>query len=326
MLKFLKFQCACLCALAPCIVPTAVHADVFPSRPVKLVHAYPGGAADVMTRQLADKLSILWKQPVIVEPRAGVNEVIAADYVAKSPADGYTLLIGSESTFTNNQYLYSKLPFDPVNDLVPVSHLYDIPFGLVVRPTLPADTVGEFVVLIKKDPNKYSYASTGVGGSLHLGMEAFQKNVGGQLLHVPYKSPPNAIQDLLGGSVDSFMSAMQVPATFLASKRMKVLAVSSAHRLKAFPQIPTFAEAGYPGVDVRMLIGLAAPRGTPHDVVAKLAADVRSVFLSKDFQDKAIDPYGYEVIASDPATFAEYIGKKRPSVQKQLKELALKLD
>lgn len=301
-------------------------AQEYPVRPVRIVHPYPGGPIDASVRVIAERLSAIWKQPVLVDPRPGASEIIAADIVAKSPADGYTLFVGTESAFASNAYLFSKLPYDPLRDLAPVSQLYDVQFGLIINGKLPARTVAEFVELTKKDPGKYNYASTGVGNALHLGMESFQQATGSRITNVPYKAAGQVIQDLLAGTVDAVMGSTQIAAPYAADGRMRMLAISGVARQPVMPSVPTFAEAGFPQVNVHTFVGLAAPAGTPDSIVARLQADFATVLKSAEIRQKVLEPNGYDAVASSTAQFRDFLAIKRPQLQQQIRALGIKLD
>lgn len=310
-----------------CALPVApAIAQDFPSRPIKLINPLPSGPIDGSLRALAERLSVVWKQPVVVEGKPGASEIIAGDVVARAPADGYTILISTDSNFTNNQYVFAKLPFDPVRDLVPVTQLYDMPFGLIVRGDLDVKTVSDFVGLMKKDGANYKYASTGLGGSIHLAMESFRHAAGFEMVHVPYKQASQIQQDMLGGSVDAITATAQIAAPFVPSGKLKMLAISGSRRLKVLPNVPTFAEAGYPNVDIRTFLGMAVPKGTPAAIVQKISADVNKILMDKDFQEKVLEPNGYEGVGSTPQQFADFIARKGLERQVQVKALNIKLE
>lgn len=315
-----------LSATALMLAAGSAPAQDYPAKPVRIIHAYPGGPMDAATRALGERLSLLWKQPVLVEPRPGANEVIAADAVAKSPADGYTLFIGTESTFANNPYLFTTLPYDTQRDLVPVSQLYNIQFGLIVNGKLPVQSMADFVALMKKEGDRRSYASTGAGTALHLGMESLRQASGIQITHVPYKSPGQAIQDLVGGTIDAVMGSTQIAVPFSADGRLRMLAISGAERQKVLPSVPTFAQAGFPQIDAHTFVGLAVPAGTPEAVQARLQADFATVLKSAEFRQKVMEPNGYDAVAGTPAQFREFLSRKRPQVQQQIRALGVKLD
>ena len=314
---------AALCLVA--LPLSAVAQPTWPARPVRIVHPYPGGPLDAAIRFMSERLSKQWGQPVIVDPKPGANEIVSADAVAKSSPDGYTLFIGTEATFTNNQFLYSKLPFDPVNDLLPVTELFAINFGLILRGDLPASTVREFIDAIKGGA-RYKYASVGLGNPLHLAMENFKRVAGVDMLHVLYRTTPQAIQDILGGQIDACFGSVQIAAPFLPSKKMKLLAMTGSARLKVVPDVPTFTELGLANVDYRAFVGIAVPRGTPADVVQKIQAGFREAVTARETADTILDPNGYEAVASEPAKFAESLVARRAAAQRLIRELDVKLD
>ena len=302
------------------------HAAEYPAGPVRIVHGYPGGLIDVASRVLADALSATWKQGVIVDAKPGGNEMIAGDFAAKSAGDGQTLYIGTETTFANNPNLYAKMPFDPAIDLLPVSELFEVYFGLVVRADLPVQNLREFIDLMKKDGAKYAYASSGVGGPLHLAMEDFRRKAGFEITHVPYKVLPQVMQDLLGGRIDAVFLSAGTVLPFVAKGQLKMLAVTSASRLKSAPAIPTFAELGYASVDYRTSVGLAVPKGTPAAIVQKIQADVRTIVHSKAYIERVLAPSDIDPIASSPAQFGAQMAARRAAAQKLIQSLNVKLD
>ncbi len=297
----------------------------YPDGPVEIIHAYPGVPTEVALRYLADKLSVMWKQPVVVEARPGASEIIAGDAVAKSAPDGYTLFAGADSNFVNNQFLFLKLPFDPQQDLVPVTQLWDIPLALVVRGNLPAQNLAEFTALLKKD-GSFKYGSTGVGTQLHLSMETMRHALGVEMLHVPYKVSSQLFQDLLGGRIDGLVGGVLVVAPQVPTGKLRALAISGERRMKALPDTPTFAEAGRPDIDLRAFIGLAVAKGTPPAVVEKIQADVRAVLASKEFLQDIFEPMGYLPVASTPRQFNEFLATRRVQVQTLIKVLGLKAE
>lgn len=305
------------------LAPSGVRAADYPAAPVKLVHAYPGGLVDVGARTLADLLSARWKQPVVVEGKPGASELLAGDAVAKAPKDGLTLLVGTEVPFANNLFLFNRLPFDPLADLEPLTELFEVRFGLVVRGDLPASTLAEFVALMKREGASRSYASSGNGGPLHLAMEGFRRAAGFEMLHVPYKTIAQVGQDLLGGRLDAVFISVPFALPFLASGKLKLLAVTGASRMKAAPAVPTFAEAGYPGIDDRTSIVLAAPRGVPPEVLRKLQADVAEVLASREFNDRFLAPNGLQSAGGSPKQVQDMLAGRRQAVQRLVKALGL---
>ncbi|MGO4396377.1 Bug family tripartite tricarboxylate transporter substrate binding protein [Variovorax sp. M-6] len=298
----------------------------YPEKPVKIVHAYPGAPLDAAVRFMADKLALAWKQPVLVDTRPGASEIIAGNTVAKAAPDGYTLFVGTEANFANNQYLFSKLPFDAERDLLPISELYEAPFCVIVPGDLPARTLREFVGLVQGKGADYMYASTGAGGPNHMAMESLRRSLDIDMQHVPYKVGPQLMQDLVTGRVSTLIAGVFTAAPYVESGRLRVLAVSGARRQKSLPATPTFAEAGYPEIDLRTFAGLAAPRGTPAAIVARIQKDVEVILKSDEFQQKVGEPFGYVPVASTPAAFAEFLKVKRQSAKAQIEALHLKLD
>jgi tripartite-type tricarboxylate transporter receptor subunit TctC len=312
-------------ASAGAITLPARAAD-FPSGPVRIVHGYPGGLIDVAARVLADSLATVWKQPVVVDAKPGGNELIAGDFVAKSAGDGQTLYIGTESTFANNPNLYAKMPFDPAVDLLPVTELFELHFGLVVRADLPVQNLSEFVALMKKDGAKYAYASSGVGGPLHLAMEDFRRTAGFEMTHVPYKVLPQVMQDLMGGRIDAVFLSAGTVLPFVASGKLKMLAVTGPARLKSAPAIPTFAELGHASVNYKTSVGMAAPKGTPAAVIQKIQSDVKAVLWSKAYIDRVLAASDIDPVGNEPAQFGAQNATRRAAAQRLIKSLNIQLE
>lgn len=306
--------------------PWLARAADFPSGPVKIVHGYPGGLIDVASRVLADALATIWKQPVVVDAKPGGNEIIASDFVAKAPGDGQTIYIGTETTFANNPNLYAKMPFDPAVDLLPVTEMFEVRFGLVVRADLPAQNLAEFVALMKKDGSKYSFASSGVGGPLHLAMEDFRRTAGFEMTHVPYKVLPQVMQDLIGSRIDAVFLSAGTVLPFVANGRMKMLAVTGPARLKSAPGIPTFTEQGYAGVDYKTSVGVAVPKGTPAAVIQKIQAHVKAVVWSRAYVERVLAPSDIEPLGSEPAQYGALNATRRAAAQRLIRSLNIQLE
>jgi tripartite-type tricarboxylate transporter receptor subunit TctC len=300
--------------------------QAWPTRTVRIVHPYPGGPLDAAIRFLAERLALEWGQPVIVEAKPGGSEVIAADTVAKAAPDGHTLLIATEATFANNPYLFRTLPYDPFADLVPVSELLRITFALISRGDFPADDLKGFIEQVRKDGDRYTYGSAGIGNPLHLAMEQFMRIAGIRMLHVPYRTPPQAINDLLGGRLDASFGSVQIAAPFVPVGKMKMFAVTSSQRLKVMPGVPTFAELGLPQMSYQPFIALAVPKGTPDEIGRKVQADLRKVIADPQTAQRILDPNGYEAVTSDPETFARTLAARRVAAQELIRSLGVKLD
>jgi tripartite-type tricarboxylate transporter receptor subunit TctC len=313
-----------LCALLGAGVAAA---QTYPDRPVRIVVPYTaGGPADVLLRALGQKLSESWGQPLVVDNRAGANEMIAAEAVAKSPPDGYTFLLASDAVFTLNQHLYSKVPYDPVNDFVPVSKLVNANLMLVARPDFPAATVREAMEYIKKNPGKINYGSVGAGGVNHLGMAWLASLNGLEMQHVPYKGLAPALQDVVTGRIDIMFAVIGGAVPFIDSGRLKGLAVAGKARSPIAPNVPTFAEAGYPNFDASFYFGVAAPKGTPPAIIAKFARDAGAIVNNEDFKTRYLRNLGFEAVGDTPEQFAAFLKTDRPLGAQKVKISGAKLD
>jgi tripartite-type tricarboxylate transporter receptor subunit TctC len=315
--------------LFPCLVLGAANAAAqnFPSKPVKILVPYPaGGPFDSFARGLAESLGRLWGQQVIIENRAGANEIIAAQALVTSPPDGYTLLLGADGAFSNNQFLFSKLPYDPVKDIVPVTQVVNVNMVLITRGDLPVTNVQEFVALMKKEGSKRSYGSAGAGNPTHLAFEDFKRRAGFDITHVPYKGIAPAAQDMMGGSIDAMFAGSSTAIPHSKSGRMKILAISGSKRAAALPHVPTFTEVGYNDFEAQFYMGLGAPNGTPKAVIQKIASDVRQVVSVKEFGDKYAEAFGFETVGSSPESFQGFLEKDRRLAGKRIREANVRLD
>jgi tripartite-type tricarboxylate transporter receptor subunit TctC len=281
-------------------------AQEYPSKPVRIIVPFaPGGPNDLAVRPLAPKLQELLGQPFIIDYRAGANGIIGSEMVAKSPPDGYMLLVIS-SSFTINASTYAKLPFDPLRDFAPVSSIAAGDIILVVNPTVPVRSVKELVALAKSSPGKLTFASSGNGGSLHLGAELLKLTAGINMVHVPYKGAALALTDVIGGHVDSmFISAAGAIPQIKAGKA-RVLAVASARRAHALPDTPTFAEAGFPQVLVDTRYGLLAAGATPAATINRLQSAIARVLSAPDVRER-YTALGLDPAASTPQEYAAFL-------------------
>ena len=291
-------------ALTACALHAAVaSAQPFPARTVRIVVPQaPGGASDALARIIGQKLSERWHQPVIVDNRAGAGGVIGTEAVAKAAPDGYTLLLAYDGTHAVNASLYKNLPFDPVKDFAPVATLANVPFLLAVNASSPAKDVKEFIERARANPLKMTYGSAGNGSVNHLLGAMFSKSAGVQLVHVPYKGAAPAITDLLGGSVDSVFTSVPSAVSHLQGGRVRALAVTSAKRPVALPNVPTIAESGLSGFDVAPWFGLLAPASTPAEIIRQINDDVAALLKTKDVID-AFSAQGAEPFTTTPAAF-----------------------
>jgi tripartite-type tricarboxylate transporter receptor subunit TctC len=291
-----------LCRLAGVLLllgSAAAQAADFPNKLVRVIVPYPpGGGVDGMARPLADRLTRLWHQPVVVDNRPGAGTIVGADFVAKSPPDGYTLLFTSDSTITSNPFLYDKMPFDPVKDLAPVTQLIDLHQMLVVHPSVSASTLPELVALAKAKPGRLNYGSYGSGSQPHLLFEA---------LKVPYKGIAPALTATIAGEVQMTLGGAATTAEYFAAGKLKPLAIARPTRLDLYPNVPTLREAGYPDIDPRPWYGLFAAGGTPATVVDRIQKDVAAILVEPEFRDREVVGKGYTGVGSTPAAFAAFI-------------------
>ncbi|HSW21058.1 MAG TPA: tripartite tricarboxylate transporter substrate binding protein [Ramlibacter sp.] len=316
-----------LIAGAAFMLAGAAWADSWPARPVKLIVPYPaGGPIDGVARGVAERLSRLWGQPVLVDNRGGANEVIAGDLTSKSPADGYTIMLAADPTFSGNQFLFKKLPFAPFNDLVPITRVVHVNMAFIVPGNLPVKNLKEFVGMVKANPGKYNYGSAGAGGPTHVPVDAFLRQEGLQMTHVAYKGIAPASQDLLSGTVQAMVAGSSAATPYIASGKMKVLAISGAKRAKALPNVPTFAEAGYPNTEMYFYLGLTGPKGIPKPIIDKIAADTRKVLADASFVEKTLDVYGFDPIGDTPEQFAEFLKRDRTLAERKIRDANVSLD
>ena len=288
-----------LCALS-------ALAQDYPTRPVRIVIPLsPGGTTDVPGRIIAQKLSETLGQQFFVENRAGAGGTIGSDYVAKSRPDGYTLLL-TASPFVIAPHVYKTMPYDTLADFAPVIRIATGPYVLVVHPSLGVNSVKELIALAKKEPGKIDFASSGNGGAQHLVTELFMYMAGIKLNHVPYKGSGPAQQDLMSGIVKVSFVGTPIAIPHMKSGRLKALGVSTAKRSPEIPEVPTIAEAGVPGYEAIVWIGLLAPSGTPRDIVAKLNGEIGRLVRADEVR-KLIAPTGMEPDPDTPAQFGAYL-------------------
>ncbi len=309
-----------LALLLLCCFACAAHAQPWPAKPVRIVVAYPpGGGIDVMARQIAERLTRAWGQPVVVENKPGANTIVATDAVAKSAADGYTVLMTTDATFSINPHLYSKLPFDTQRDFIPVTMLVLLQQLLVAHPALPANTLEELIRLAKARPGTINYASYGSGSQPHLSGEMLKFKAGIDLVHVPYKGISLAVPAVIAGEVQLTFAGIATSSAPLKAGRIKALAIGGPQRSPLFPQVPTFAELGYPEVETHAWFGLFLPAGSPREAVARIYNDTRKILEDPEFRQKQLVARGYDVVGSAPEEFAAYIRKDSESRARAVK-------
>lgn len=283
-------------------------AQDYPSKPVRLIVPFPpGGSVDLVARLVGKSLSESFKQPFIVDNKPGASGNIGAEYVAKSPADGYTLLVGSAGVFAANQYLYANPPFDPQQVFSPIMRIVDQPNILVVNPSFPAKSVKELIALAKEKPGKLNFGSASVGSAQHFSAEVLMQQTGIALLHVPYKGGAPALTDLMGGQIDFLFDTSPTALPYVKSGKLRALAITSSQRSRLLPDVPTMKEAGLPNFEVVTWTGIAAPAGTPKNIVDKINAAIKTALrgeLSKQLEETSLIPAG-----DSPEAFREFIRK-----------------
>lgn len=290
-------------ALAACALPGAALAQAWPAKPIRVIVNFPpGGAVDTVARAITNPLSEALGQPIVVENRAGANGNIGGEAVARSAADGYTLLVSSGSMVSVNPHLYPRMPFDPGKDLVPVASAARVAVYLMTHPKVPVSTVQEFVRYVKANPGKLSFGSPGSGSSPHLATEMMKSQAGLFALHVPYRGAAPALQDLLAGQVD-FHFDPGVGLQHAKNGRLKLLAVGSMKRSPLFPDVPTLHEAGLKGFDADTVFGFYAPAGTPPEIVNRLNREINRILATQSVKDRLV-AMGGEALPLSPAEFA----------------------
>lgn len=303
------------------------HAQGFPDKPVKIVVPFTaGGLADVLARGLANELGKVWPQPVVVDNRPGANTIIAAELTARSPADGYTLLLANDPTVSSNQYLYNKLPYDPVKDFTPVINIAATQEVLMVSEAFKGRTVADLIAQARARPGQITYGSYGPGSKAHLDAEDFARVSGIKLNHIPYKGVADVMGALISGQIDMSFSGMPPSITMVKGGKVRALAIAAPQRFKLLADVPTMAEAGVPNFESSAWFGLIAPAATPKAVVEKIAADVSKIIMRPDFQEKFIGGVGLELLNQNPQKFAEFLAKDRAAYAQSIKNVNVKLD
>jgi tripartite-type tricarboxylate transporter receptor subunit TctC len=304
----------------------AARADVYPGKPIHIVAPFPpGGPADILSRTIGNKLAQSLGQPVIIDNRPGAGGNIGADAVAKSPADGYTLLMGFVGTHAINPSLYAKMPYDNVKDFEPVARVALVSILLVVNPSVPASSLKELIALAKDKPGQLTFGSPGHGTPQHLAGEMFNAMAGVKTLHVPYKGAVPALSDLLGGQLSMIFSSMPPALPLVKAGKLRALGVTSLARSPAAPESPTISESGLPGYVVSNWYGIFAPRGTPKEIVAKLNVEIVKILNMPDVKE-SLSVQGAESFGSTPEQFAAYIQEETAKWAKIVKHSGLQLE
>ena len=293
-------------ALVALGVTPAADAQQYPNRAVRLVVSFPAGTTpDIVARVVAPKLQQALGQPVIVENRAGAGGNLAADHVAKSAPDGYTLLVTTNAAAATNKVLFTNLPYDPETDLATISLLATAPQVLVVHPSVPANTFREFIDHARRNPGKLSYGSTGSGSASHLTMELLKSDTGVDTVHVPYKGFPQAVGDMLGGNLQTMIAIIPGMLPHISSGKIRALAVTALQRSRSLPEVPSVAEIGLPQLESLAWIGLLAPAKVPQEIVDRLASEVQRILREPDSRE-ALAKQGFDVVGNTPAEFRKF--------------------
>ena len=318
-------------AMAASVGFSTAHAQSWPSKPVRIIVPFPpGGTTDIVARSLGVELQKMWGQPVVIENRAGAGGNVGAEAVARSPNDGYTLLMGTVGTHAINAPLFAqngnKMPFDPVKDFVPITLAAGVPNVMVVNPKVPVNSVSEFIAYAKANPGKLNMASSGNGTSIHLTGELFKTMTGTYMVHLPYRGSPPAITDLLAGNANVMFDNLPSALPHIKSGRLKALAVTSRVRSPALPDTPTIEEAAnLKGFDASSWFGLFAPAGTSRTIVDKIQADVAKALAMPEVRERFI-AQGAQPSGSTPDQFAAFIRAETDKWTKVVKISNAKVD
>jgi tripartite-type tricarboxylate transporter receptor subunit TctC len=315
-----------LIAAAAAMAPLSRAQGAYPSKAINWVVGFPpGGGADGVTRLVAAKLSQNIGQPVVVENRPGASSIIAAQYVAQAPADGYTIMSCEQGSMVFNTALYSRLPYDPQRDLVPVSDMIRAPIVLAVNPSFPAKDLATFVEYAKKNPGKLNYGSPGRGLAHQLAMEALKRKAGLDIIDVQYKGIAPVVQDVVAGQIPIGPIDTVVVLPHLKSGKLRALATFSTKRLAVTPDVPSMTELGYDGLDIAPIVGVAAPARTPREVIAKLNAEVVRALRDPEVSAR-LTGLGLEIIGDTPEQFAAFLQEEGRRWLPLIRSLNIKLD
>lgn len=316
---------AAVTIVAVASMPSA--AQDFPTRPVRFIVPYAaGGSGDLLARLLGNKLAAIWGQQVVVDNRAGGGGLIGTEFAARSDPDGYTLYLATDGPLTVAASLYKRVPYDWKRDFAPVSMLamgYQV---LIVRPSLPARNLQELIALAREKPGELNYASIGIGSAPHLGAELFKSVAKVDVTHVPYRgSSAQAISALLASDVAMFLVGTSTAVSHIQSGALRGLAVTAGKRVDGLPDVPTFAEAGLPGVDVSLWFAVLVPSGTPAPIVKKLNADIAQVVADPDFR-QALAVRGFDAVSSSPEELAQFLAKDYVKFRDLIQKLGLQVE
>ena len=313
-------------ALAAVVVAAApALAQSYPTKPIRIVApSTPGDAPDVIARLVADKLSVALGQQVVVDNKPGAGGVVGSESVAKSAPDGYTLIMGNAGSHGINAAVYSKLPYDIQRDFAPVSQVAIAPNVMVINPSVPANSVAEFIAYAKSQPGKLSYASGGNGSSAHMSMELFKSMAGIDVQHIPYKGSSPALTDLIGGQVAVFIGNMPPTVPHIKAGKLRALAVTTKTRSALMPELPTIADT-LPGYETVAWFGVLAPAGTPPDIVNKLSVEIGKIARSPEMREKLV-AMGAEPVGGTPEEFKAVIDRDIAKWKPLAQKVGIKVD
>ena len=313
-----------LLATAFAALPVAAAAqDWTPTKPIRIIVPVVGGTVDALARLVQPKLQEAWSQSVVVETKAGSGGNIGADFVAKAPGDGHTILVAFTAPITVNPALYGNLPYDPLKDLAPIALAVTAPQYLVVNPGIAAETVAEFIALAKASPGKLNYGSIAIGGASHLTMEMFKAAAGIDLIHIPYKGPAPTITDLLGGQIQASFLIAGNALPHLKTGKMRALASTGRTRFASTPNVPTMIESGFADFEAVGWIGFMAPGTTPRQIVDRWNRELLRIIALPDVRSR-LQAMEFEILGSTPEKFAEYIRWETPRWGKVVRDTGAK--
>ncbi len=296
-----------LLSIAAATAPAHAQAPAYPTKPIHWVVPFaPGGTTDILARTIGEKLAIALGQPVIIENKPGAGGGLGATYTAKAAPDGYTIMGGTISTHAINASLYKDLQYDPVKDFVPIMLIARVPNLLVINPNIPANNVAELIALMKANPGKYTFASSGNGTSQHLSGELFKTMAGVDMQHIPYKGSPPALQDVVGGAVSMTFDNITTAWPLAKNGNLRALAVTTARRSSVAPDVPTLAESGLAGYEVGSWQGVFAPAGTPPAIVKRLNTEMVKILNMPDVREKLVG-LGAEPVGNTPEEFSALV-------------------
>ena len=321
MLRTISFLAATTCAA----IGSVAFAQPFPGKAVRIIVAFPpGGGVDIVARAMGPKLTEIWKQPIVVENRPGASGVIGTEAAARSAPDGHTLFLGTLGNLTANQYLYPKMPVDPLRELAPLTQVVAVHFVMVAHPSLPAKNVKELIALARARPGQINYSSSGPGGAPHLGVELFKSMTKVNFVHIPYKGSGPSFVDLLAGQVSLTCDSLLQSLPYIKAGRLRALGVLGGKRSPLLPEVATIGET-VPGYELTNWFGYTVPAATPRDLINRLYADVSKVLQQPDFRER-IAGMGASVVGSTPDQFGAFMKSESEKWGRVIREANIKAE